>query len=188
MISIISTINYGLGGGTNTTMCVMGSNEDRNYGLVKKCYCSEKAIELYIYCFMNNYNLEEFTMLKVTKTGQYSFLNVKLKAVILPLTVTSVGNRIATFCDRLEYLIFPTNLTSISGPITNNTKIKKLIYPENWKQNQYAPQNMKNVYESCSIFSYFSSKILLKKYKKMQINFIYIFYCSRRNKYFINFP
>lgn len=40
---------------------------------------------------------------------------------------------------------------------------------EKWKQNQYAPQNMKNVYESCSIFSYFLSKILLKKYVLISI-------------------
>lgn len=40
---------------------------------------------------------------------------------------------------------------------------------EKWKQNQYAPRNMKNVYESCSIFSYFLSKILLKKYVLISI-------------------
>lgn len=138
MISIISTINYGLGGTSNTNIFVMGSNEDRKYGALKKCYCSEKVIELYMYCFLNNYNLEEFTMLKVTQTGIYSFLNAKLKAIIIPPTVTSVGNRIATFCDRLEYLIFPTNLTKINGPITNSTKIKKLILPENYKQTSYS--------------------------------------------------
>ena len=137
MISIISTINYGLGGGTNSTICVMGSNEDRNYGALKKCYCSEKVIELYMYCFMNNYNLEEFTMCKVTKTGQYSFVNTKQKTINVPTSTTQMSNRIATFCEYLEYLIFPTNLTLISGPITNSTKIKKLIYPENYKPTSY---------------------------------------------------
>lgn len=137
MISVSATMNYGLGGNTNATICVMGSNEDRIYRALKKCYCSEKVIELYMYSFINNYNLEEFTMFKVTKTSQYTFLNTKQKTINIPTSMTQMANRVATYCDKLEYLIFPTNITTIAGPITNSTKIKKLIYPENYKPTSF---------------------------------------------------
>ena len=137
MISVSATMNYGLGGGTNATMCVMGSNEINKFGALKKCYCSEKVKELYMYCFYNNYNLEEFTMITVTRTNSYCFSNTKQKAIILPTSTTYVSQRIVINSSKMEYLIFPTNLTTIAMPITISTRLKKLIFSENYKQTTY---------------------------------------------------
>lgn len=138
MISIISTINYRIGNGSGSTgEVIKGSNEDRKYGALIKCYCSEKVVELTNYCCYNTYSLEEFTMISVTRTGLYSFVNTKQKAVILPATVTNVSNRLITNSSKMEYLIFPTNITTIGLPITISTRLKKLIFPENYKNTNY---------------------------------------------------
>lgn len=127
MISIITTVNYRLGGNTNSTELIRGSNEVNNFGALIKCYCSDKVIELGSYCCFNTYNLEEFTMISVTKTSMYCFINTKQKAVIIPDTVTSLGNRVATHSKHLEYLILNDVLPSYSTPLMTNTKVKKII-------------------------------------------------------------
>jgi hypothetical protein len=131
MISIITTVNYRLGGNSNTMELIKGSNEINNFGALIKCYCSNNVIELAGYCCFNNYNLEEFTMGSVTKIGSNIFTNTKQKAVIVPTTINAIallGNRIITYSEHLEYLILNDVLPSYSMPLTTNTKVKKIIH------------------------------------------------------------
>lgn len=134
MIYMYSTVAYGLGTKKTTDQFIKCNNEVSNYKALIKCFCSEKVTVLKQYCFLNNTNLEEFTMIGTTQVEGNTFSDTKQKTIIIPNSAKQTGNRIATYCNQLEYLILPTNLTNIGGPITTNTKVTKMIYPENYKK------------------------------------------------------
>lgn len=137
MIQIITTTNYRLGGGSNTKPVIVGSNEINNFRALKKCYCSDKVIQISSYAFFNNINLEEFTMSKVTSVGTYAFCGTKQKALIFPKSVTTVSQRVIISSVDLEYYILNNEITSLSQPTITNTNIRKMIFPENYETASY---------------------------------------------------
>ncbi len=135
MIEIIASQKYALGasGSSYNKTAIKGSNEVEIFKLLKKAFLSQNVLEVISKALMNNVNLEQFVAPGVEEYGANAFMMTKLKCLILPETTLTIGDKFATFNYDLEYLVMNDNVTKITYPIYSGGKVKKLIYPKNYK-------------------------------------------------------